>query len=245
MIQHAWVKNLVLVGALLTSHSDAFGAANDVEQLKKLVTLLHAEVQGLKASQIGLIETFAGTAVPNGYLPCDGRMVTKASYPTLFAKLGYTYGGTADSFRLPDLRGQFLRGWSGMGAGPTATVDANRSLGTTQPFATSASGIDTRTDLIGPAAIEAFDGNNWYSVNSGGHQWSTEGGTVGIPSVRHGSFGNDGQAYPWGGATENLNHGQGRHVYFHVRSGTWKTVLNGAPETRPTNVAAQFIIRAQ
>jgi len=56
---------------------------------------------------------FAGTATgsaPDGWLFCDGSSVGTATYPNLFAAIGYTYGGSAASFTLPDLRGRVIAG---------------------------------------------------------------------------------------------------------------------------------------
>lgn len=239
------LKYMLCAATLLSQHRLALGATDEVEQLKKIVAFMHSEIQALKLSQIGLIESFAGNTLPSGYLPCDGREIKKDAFPALFNKIGYTYGGAGENFRLPDLRGQFLRGWSGSGIASTQTPDQNRVLGSTQTFSTSVDGVQARTILVGPASIEAHDGNNWYGVNSGGHRWSSEAGTIGLPSVRGGAFANDGAEFPWGGVTENLGHGQGRHIYFYVRNGNWSTGLTGAQETRPTNVAVQFVIRAQ
>jgi microcystin-dependent protein len=45
----------------------------------------------------------------------------------LFSKIGYTFGGSGSVFRLPDLRGEFIRNWDG-GRG----VDAGRTVGSFQ-----------------------------------------------------------------------------------------------------------------
>lgn len=71
----------------------------------------------------GTIISFAASSVPNGWLACDGSSVATAAYPTLFAVVGYSYGGSGASFTLPDLRNRIAIG-AGTGAGLTA-----RSLG--------------------------------------------------------------------------------------------------------------------
>jgi microcystin-dependent protein len=58
-----------------------------------------------------------------GWMFCDGRALSTASFPELFAVLGYLYGEAAggDSFLLPDYRGLFLRGVdAGSGMDPQA-----------------------------------------------------------------------------------------------------------------------------
>lgn len=45
-----------------------------------------------------------------GWMVCDGRELLVAACPDLFASIGYRYGGSVGSFRIPDCRGLFLRG---------------------------------------------------------------------------------------------------------------------------------------
>ncbi len=63
-------------------------------------------------SPAGSITAYMGTNAPPGWLLCDGAMVGTNQYPALFSVIGFSSGsGTnASTFRLPDLRGLFLRG---------------------------------------------------------------------------------------------------------------------------------------
>ena len=72
---------------------------------------------------IGCIFPFAGpaSAIPAGYLLCDGSEVLQQTYNALYKIIGYTYsGGTsvdlkgAGTFKLPDLRGRFPLGADNM-----------------------------------------------------------------------------------------------------------------------------------
>ena len=55
---------------------------------------------------VGQIIPVGFTFAPPGYLMCDGSLQSIASYETLFALIGTTYGGDGVStFALPDLRG--------------------------------------------------------------------------------------------------------------------------------------------
>lgn len=43
----------------------------------------------------------AGAPPPPGWLAEDGALMETASYPALFAVIGYTYGGSGTMFKLP------------------------------------------------------------------------------------------------------------------------------------------------
>lgn len=62
----------------------------------------------------GLIEPFAGSTVPAGYLLCDGAAVSRTTYATLFAVIGTTFGAGDGSttFNVPDLSGRVPLGAS-------------------------------------------------------------------------------------------------------------------------------------
>jgi microcystin-dependent protein len=84
---------------------------------------------------IGTVIYFAAQTPPPGYVECNGQYYpTDGVMSTLFGIIGYTYGtGTnLDSlnrswFRVPDLRGQFVRGWD-----HGANVDSARTFGSNQ-----------------------------------------------------------------------------------------------------------------
>ena len=61
---------------------------------------------------LGFIAPFAGSAVPTGFLICDGTAVSRTTYAALFAIIGTTYGSGdgVTTFNVPDLRNEFIRG---------------------------------------------------------------------------------------------------------------------------------------
>lgn len=71
--------------------------------------------------------------VPAGTLECNGASISRSTYAALFAIWGARFGSVDGShFNLPDLRGQFLRGWNhGAGTDPDAAARTNRGDGTT------------------------------------------------------------------------------------------------------------------
>jgi microcystin-dependent protein len=80
----------------------------------------------------GVVQWFAATAPPTGWLYCNGATYPTTTYPALYAAIGRTYTGTSvpsTSFQVPDLRGQFLRGWDNRSTGG---VDNGRVFGSFQ-----------------------------------------------------------------------------------------------------------------
>ena len=77
----------------------------------------------------GAVLPFAQESAPDGWLKCNGAAVSRTTYATLFAAIGETYGAGDGSttFLLPDLRGEFVRGWD-----DARGVDAARAIGTSQ-----------------------------------------------------------------------------------------------------------------
>ena len=86
------------------------------------------QIAGLQVP-IASIHAFATQTVPDGYLICDGSEVSRADYADLYAALGTVWGegdGTT-TFNIPDLRGEFLRGFDA-----DRGVDDGREFGTNQ-----------------------------------------------------------------------------------------------------------------
>lgn len=79
------------------------------------------------AGPAGAIMAFAGTTAPSGWLKCEGQAVSQTTYANLYAAIGATWntgGEGAGNFRLPDLRGMFLRG-----TGTNATGSSSGAVG--------------------------------------------------------------------------------------------------------------------
>jgi len=76
----------------------------------------------------GDVKTRALGTVEAGWYECDGSLKNIATDAALYAAIGVTYGGDGvTTFRVPDYRGEFQRGWD-HGRG----VDAGRALGSSQ-----------------------------------------------------------------------------------------------------------------
>lgn len=120
-------------------------------------------------SPAGIIAPFAGTAAPAGWLACQGQVVSQTTYAALFAAIGATWntgGEGAGNFRLPDLRGIFLRG--------TGTNGTGSSSGAVGP---SVGGYATDTYL-----------NHSHTATDSGHQHNyLVPNTSGVPTLNGGS----------------------------------------------------------
>jgi microcystin-dependent protein len=83
-------------------------------------------VEGVRT---GSVHYFLMSSAPSGYLKLNGATISRTTYAALFAAIG-TVGGGGDgstTFDLPDLRGEFVRGWDD-GRG----VDGSRAFGSAQ-----------------------------------------------------------------------------------------------------------------
>lgn len=68
------------------------------------------------------------SVIPDGWLECNAQIISRTTFSELFGKIGTLYGySTASDFKVPDLRGEFIRGWDN-----ARGVDPSRALGSTQ-----------------------------------------------------------------------------------------------------------------
>lgn len=119
----------------------------------------------------GLIAPFAMLNAPEGWLVCDGSTVdsvANVSLARLYSAIGTTWGGTsASDFKLPDLRGEFLRGLDG-----GRSVDAGRTIGSSQdhgiPKLEGSVHSEWNAMYHSSGIFKKVDGSNLYGSNGGG-----------------------------------------------------------------------------
>jgi microcystin-dependent protein len=126
----------------------------------------------------GTVAPMARLTVPDGWLVANGQSILKASFPDLYSAIGDAFklpGDSATEFRVPELRGEFIRGMDA-----SRGVDVDRVLGSFQgqqvaahkhvsplgeaiagPFGNSASAGKQGTE----GSID-FD-NHWWATNDG------------------------------------------------------------------------------
>lgn len=84
---------------------------NNLDLIDTSLGIINDKVGNLKNTVdtidiVGEIRLVAGSDIPEGFLACEGGLVSRFSYPTLFGVLGYTFGGSGSTFKLPDLQGR-------------------------------------------------------------------------------------------------------------------------------------------
>lgn len=130
-----------------------------------------AEVDALFPA--GEVCMFAMGTMPAGFIPCDGRSLSRAAYPRLFTAIGTLYGSVdSTTFNVPEFRGEFLRAWS---AGRTG-VDTGRAMAAWQNHL-----YETHTHTItvmgGDTAGGTFVDGTTLSTPSGSQNTSASGGS--------------------------------------------------------------------
>jgi len=110
-----------------TAKAFLIGDAVQLFMVAGLLSELQSVVQGVEPA--GQIAYFAMITPPAGWLKTNGALVSRVTYDKLFAAIGTLYGvgdGTT-TFGLPDVRGEFIRGYDD-GAG----IDTGRVFGSYQ-----------------------------------------------------------------------------------------------------------------
>jgi len=137
----------------------------------------------------GTIIAFAGASTPAGYLPCDGAAVSQTTYAALYAALGSTWdtqrnkstGSNYPSpggglFRVPDLRGAFLKG-----TGTPAAPYSSTALAATQDDKTALNNV----------SVSGGTASGTFASTVHVHQWVTAGRrTWNSSTVQFDGFGN-------------------------------------------------------
>lgn len=124
---------------------------------------------------VGTVIYFASSSAPSGYLKANGALVSRTTYSNLFTAIGTTFGvgDGSTTFALPDLRGEFIRGWDD-GRG----VDTERVFGSSQ---TSQNLAHTHTvNALGPGG-SGIGGTGSVAASTSSLTTSSIGGTESRP----------------------------------------------------------------
>ena len=192
------------------------------KQLANRTSWLKKQVDDL----VGTLIIWPTSTPPAGYLECDGAALSRTTYAALYAVLGTTYGkgaGTAanTTFRLPDLRGEFIRGWDhGRGIDPDRAARTDRGDGTTG-------------DQVG-------------SRQAGGVKKHHH---IGLYNSPYGTGFHYQYGYKHNGVNTHANNGLGAFPHLdlglhdNIEANAIKTGDVGGKETRPRNIGMMFAIK--
>lgn len=105
----------------------------------------------------GMVAPFAMVTPPTGWLKCDGSAVSRTTYAALFTAISTTWGvgDNATTFNLPDLRGEFIRGYDDGKGTDSGRVFASSQAGDFGPL-TYVNGSTTSTVQGGAYASRTF-----------------------------------------------------------------------------------------
>ena len=186
-------------------------------------TLSFTTVQGVP---VGAVFCIAVSAVPSGYLECSGTAVSRSTYAALFAVLTTTYGAGNGSttFNVPDLRGEFVRGYD-HGRG----VDSGRSINDPQAGQNNEHNHSVTVATKNQSHYHNMPGDDQLNAfhNVGGWTSSWD-GTAGYDASSEQSGGGK----LWRTTTKDTNHNH-----------TATCGNTGGNEARPRNVAMMYVIK--
>lgn len=116
----------------------------------------------------GAVMYFARNTAPPGWLKCNGAAISRTAYAKLFAAIGTVYGAGDGftTFNLPDLRGEFVRGWDD-GRG----VDGGRAFGSAQAGAIQShahTGSSASAGAHNHSGSAVAGGSHNHSASTGG-----------------------------------------------------------------------------
>ena len=179
----------------------------------------------------GSVFCMAVATVPSGYLECNGNAVSRTTYAALFAIIGTAYGtgNGSSTFNLPDLRGEFVRGFDN-----GRNADSGRSIASSQGASNashnhsiSASGTTSTKSLTG-------------SVNVISESFAGFGGSATGVFTKKGGFNAGGT--PGGPDSNNCGGFDMDASHNHTVTVSGTTGSQGA-EARPRNIAMMYIIK--
>jgi microcystin-dependent protein len=140
-------------------------------------TVLASNVVSSALIPVGVINPYAGSTAPTGWLLCSNQPVSRETYSALFAVIGTTYGSGDGSttFNVPDLRGRTVAGLDNMGGTDAGRLSTANTLGTS-------TGVETVTLTSAQSGVPAHGHANTASFSG---SFSGSAGTTGNDSPDH------------------------------------------------------------
>ena len=203
----------------------------DMNILRQIVGKLKNELIPL-----GSILIYSSEKIPHGYLPCDGRELSKKAYPDLYNLIGGRWGETNDFFFLPDLQGQFIRGWDKDG-----DEDPQRAFGSFQKDAFQGHGHETE-HIKGSTSYSGSHTHTAYREEHGGGM-----GTIFYSLNHEDNCVSDSCKKGTANIQSSGSHCHNFELDINISSPSNSTygLVRCATETRPKNVALMFCIKVK
>lgn len=155
-----WVA--VAASAAIGAHEHQ---SSDIVGLNDTIAALEDQIATAVSS--GAVMHFARSTPPAGWLKANGAAVSRSTYEALFTAIGTTFGAGdgASTFNLPDLRGEFVRGWD-----DARGVDGGRAFGSFQDGQNESHTHGASTNSTGAhthSGTTATDGSHAHNDNGG------------------------------------------------------------------------------
>jgi microcystin-dependent protein len=117
------------------------------------------------AVPVGSVTMYAANTAPTGWLECSGAAVSRTTYAGLFTAIGTVFGvgDGSTTFNLPDMRGEFARGWDN-GRG----IDPARAFGSAQ-----ADELEAHVHSVTPPSATDDTGSGLTTTGTGGAETIT------------------------------------------------------------------------
>lgn len=219
---------------------------------------VYSKTESDAAGQPGDVKYSTRSTAPPGWLKANGGAISRTAYAALFAVIGTTYG-TGDgfnTFNLPDLRGEFLRGLDdGRGIDSGRVLGSNQSHSMASHSHAAVAGMQGNHTHGGTTDTQGIHSHGGTTDTQGPHQhdsgWGeSSGGPYGI--ARTGVQGSGGTDYDNSSfltsaagahshALETTAAGAHSHVLETSAAGAHShsitVAATGGVETRPRNVA--------
>ena len=178
----------------------------------------------------GSVFCMAVATVPTGYLECNGAAVSRTTYAALFAIIGVNYGSGngSSTFNLPDLRGEFVRGFD-----HGRNIDAGRGIATFQSGANASHNHSATTSTT--TSISQSPHHHGYNITHVTTA-SVTGSGAGIADRRMNLIDTTGFNNPDG-------HVHNNNANISASSSSSTSIGNQGDEARPRNIAMMYIIK--
>nr|WP_178131852.1 phage tail protein [Pseudomonas sp. C2B4] len=254
----ATTKGDVGLGNLPNAKSD--DPLTNSSEILATTAALNKLQQQVGDSMTGMVASFAMKTAPTGWLRCNGALISRTTFASLFARIGTTFGAGdgVTTFGIPDSRGLFLRDWDD-GRG----FDLSRVFGSFQDMLLQSHAHTATAATVGDhvhAASTDAQGSHAHAA------WTDAQGSHAhnIPRALNSNVGNGGPnittangANGWAATTDvqgshahNIGVGEAGYHAHNVGIGgagnhthAITVAANGGAETRPKNLALLFCIK--